>query len=67
MELLVKEHGGGLPPQYYKLTPDSCGAARTQMMCLVNDEGEVMSIVLDLLVVALQKEAIARTRIWPRS
>ena len=36
-------------------------------MCLVNDEGEVMSIVLDLLVVALQKEAIARTRIWPRS
>ena len=45
----------------YKLTPDSYGAARTQMMCLVNDEGEVMNIVPDLLVVAPQKEAIART------
>ena len=45
----------------YKLTPDSYGAARTQMMCLVNDQGEVMNIVPDLLVVAPQKEAIART------
>lgn len=45
----------------YKLTPDSYGAARTQMMCLVNDQGEPLSIVPDLLVVAPQKEAIART------
>lgn len=45
----------------YKLTPDSYGAARTQMMCLRDDRGEVMSIVPDLLVVAPQKEAIART------
>lgn len=45
----------------YKLTPASYGAARTQMMCLVNDQGEVMNIVPDLLVVAPQKEAIART------
>ena len=29
------------------------------MMCLVNDQGEVMNIVPDLLVVAPQKEAIA--------
>ena len=45
----------------YKLVPESYGAARTQMMCLVNDQGEVMNIVPDLLVVAPQKEAIART------
>lgn len=45
----------------YKLTPDSYGAARTQMMCLVNDQGEVMNIVPDLLVVAPQKETVART------
>lgn len=45
----------------YKLTPDSYGAARTQMMCMVNDQGEVMNIVPDLLVVAPKKEAIART------
>lgn len=42
----------------YKLVPESYGAARTQMMCLVNDQGEVMNIVPDLLVVAPQKEAI---------
>lgn len=41
----------------YKLVPESYGAARTQMMCLVNDQGEVMNIVPDLLVVAPQKEA----------
>lgn len=45
----------------YKLVAESYGAARTQMMCLVNDQGEVMNIVPDLLVVAPQKEAIART------
>ena len=45
----------------YKLTPDSYGAARTQMMCITNDQGEVLNIVPDLLVVAPQKEAIART------
>lgn len=31
------------------------------MMCLVDDKGEVMFIVPDLLVVAPQKEAVART------
>lgn len=45
----------------YKLTPDTYGAARTQMMTLLSDEGEVLNIVPDLLVVAPQKEAIART------
>lgn len=44
-----------------KLTPDSYGAARTQMLTLVNDEGEPLRIVPDLLVVSPQKEAIART------
>lgn len=45
----------------YKLTPDSYGAARAQMMCLVDDQGETLSIVPDLLVVAPQKEAVGRT------
>lgn len=45
----------------YKLSPESYGAARSQMMCLVDDKGEVMFSVPDLLVVAPQKEAIART------
>ncbi len=45
----------------YKLTPESYGAARSQMMCLVDDQGEVMFIVPDLLVVSPQKEAMGRT------
>ena len=45
----------------YKLTPESYGAARSQMMCLVDDQGEVMFIVPDLLVVSPQKEAVGRT------
>lgn len=44
-----------------QLTPGSYGAARTQMLTLVNDEGEPLRIVPDLLVVSPQKEAVART------
>jgi len=44
-----------------QLTPDSYGAARTQILTLVNDEGEPLRIVPDLLVVSPQKEAVART------
>lgn len=36
----------------YKLTQESCGAARSQMMCLADNQGEVMFIVPDLLVVS---------------
>ncbi|HBL49647.1 MAG TPA: head protein [Ruminiclostridium sp.] len=43
-----------------KLTPDSYGAARSQMMTLMNDEGEPLYIIPDLLVVAPQNEAVAR-------
>lgn len=45
----------------YKLTPESYGAARTQMMSLLNEEGRPLYIVPNLLVVAPQKEAVART------
>jgi len=45
----------------HKLTPQSYGAARTQMMTLVNEQEEPLYVVPDLLVVAPQKEAIART------
>ncbi|MCM0709059.1 Mu-like prophage major head subunit gpT family protein [Faecalicatena sp. BF-R-105] len=44
----------------YKLTPDSYGAARAQMMALTNYEGDSLCIIPDLLVVAPQKEAMAR-------
>jgi len=45
----------------HKLTPEAYGAARTQMMTLVDNQGEALYIVPDLLIVAPQKEAIART------
>lgn len=45
----------------YKLTQESCGAARSQMMCLADNQGEVMFIIPDLLVVSPQKEAVGRT------
>lgn len=48
----------------YKHTPDSYGAARMQMMCLVNDQGEVMNIVLDLLVVVPQKRPLPAPSSW---
>lgn len=45
----------------YKLTPDTYGMARTQMMTLVNTRNESLYIVPDLSVVAPQKEAVARS------
>lgn len=47
-----------------KLTPTSYGAARASMMSLVDDEGEPLYIVPDLLVVSPQNEAAARRIVY---
>lgn len=44
-----------------KLSPESYGAARTQMMTFQNDEGNPLYIVPDMLVVSPQNEALAKT------
>lgn len=47
-----------------KLTPTSYGAARASMMSLVDDEGEPLYIVPDLLVVSPQNEPAARRIVY---